>query len=94
MSYERSVYNSKNLLRTEKGTVLLAENKYLFEVDRRANKLEIKKSVEDIYKVKVSSVNTVSMHGKQKRVRYKKGKTPDWKKALVTLKQGSTIDIS
>ena len=83
----------KNLLRTEKGTVLLAENKYLFEVDRRANKLEIKKSVEDIYKVKVSSVNTVSMHGK-KRVRYKKGKTPDWKKALVTLKQGSTIDIS
>ncbi|MDP8261162.1 MAG: 50S ribosomal protein L23 [Candidatus Kappaea frigidicola] len=84
----------KNLLRTEKGTVLLAENKYLFEVDRRANKLEIKKSVEDIYKVKVSSVNTVSMHGKQKRVRYKKGKTPDWKKALVTLKQGSTIDIS
>ena len=84
----------KNLLRTEKGTVLLAENKYLFEVDRRANKLEIKKSVEDIYKVKVSSVNTVSMHCKQKRVRYKKGKTPDWKKALVTLKQGSTIDIS
>jgi len=84
----------KNLLRTEKGTVLLAKNKYLFEVDRRANKLEIKKSVEDIYKVKVSSVNTVSMHGKQKRVRYKKGKTPDWKKALVTLKQGSTIDIS
>ena len=84
----------KNLLRTEKGTILLAENKYLFEVDRRANKLEIKKAVEEIYKVKVSSVNTVSMHGKQKRVRYIKGKTPDWKKALVTLKQGSTIDIS
>ncbi len=84
----------KNLLRTEKGTILLAENKYLFEVDKRSNKLEIKKAVEEIYKVKVSSVNTVSMHGKQKRVRYIKGKTPDWKKALVTLKQGSTIDIS
>ncbi len=84
----------KSLLRTEKGTILLTENKYLFEVDKKANKLEIKKAVEDIYKVKVSSVNTVAMRGKQKRVRYKKGKTPDWKKALVTLKQGSTIDIS
>ena len=84
----------KNLLRTEKGTILLAENKYLFEVDRKANKLEIKKAVEDIYKVKVSNVNTIAMRGKQKRVRYKKGKTPDWKKALVTLKQGSTIDIT
>jgi large subunit ribosomal protein L23 len=84
----------KNLLRTEKGTILLAENKYLFEVDKKANKLEVKKAVEEIYKVKVAGVNTVSMRGKQKRVRYKKGKTPDWKKALVTLKQGSTIDIS
>ena len=84
----------KNLLRTEKGTILLTQNKYLFEVNKKANKLEIKKAVEEIYEVKVSSINTVAMHGKQKRVRYKKGKTPDWKKALVTLKQGSTIDIS
>jgi large subunit ribosomal protein L23 len=84
----------KSLLRTEKGTNLLVENKYLFEVDKDANKLEIKDAVEEIYKVKVSKVNTVSMRGKQKRIRYKRGKTPDWKKALVTLEQGSTIDIS
>jgi large subunit ribosomal protein L23 len=84
----------KNLLRTEKGTNLLVENKYLFEVDQDANKLEIKNAVEEIYRVKVSKVNTISMRGKQKRVRYKRGKTPDWKKALVTLEQGSTIDIT
>ena len=83
----------KSLLRTEKGTVLNRENKYLFETDKKANKIEIKKAVETIYKVKVDSVNVISMRGKQKRVRYKKGKTPDWKKAIVTLKEGQTIDI-
>ena len=83
----------KSLLRTEKGAVLNRENKYLFEADKKANKIEIKKAVETIYKVKVDSVNVVSMRGKQKRVRYKKGKTPDWKKAIVTLKEGQTIDI-
>ncbi|MCK4519482.1 MAG: 50S ribosomal protein L23 [Candidatus Omnitrophica bacterium] len=83
----------KSLLRTEKGAVLNRENKYLFEADKKANKIEIKKAVETIYKVKVNSVNVISMRGKQKRVRYKKGKTPDWKKAIVTLKEGQTIDI-
>ena len=55
---------------------------------------EIKKAVEDIYKVKVGSVNTVSMRGKAKRVRYAVGKTPDWKKAIVTLKEGNKIDVT
>jgi large subunit ribosomal protein L23 len=84
----------KSMIRTEKGSVMMAENKYLFLVDRSSNKIEIKKAVEDIYKVKVSGVNTVMMRGKSKRVRYAIGKTPDWKKAIVTLKEGQKIDIA
>ena len=84
----------KGMIRTEKGSMLLTLNKYLFWVDKKANKIEIKKGVEDIYKVKVGSVNTVTMRGKMKRVRYAAGKTPDWKKAIVTLKEGSKIDIT
>lgn len=84
----------KNLVRTEKGSELASSNKYLFEVDKKSNKLEIKKAVEDMYKVKVSAVNVVMMRGKEKRVRYKKGRTPDWKKAIVTLKQGHSIDVT
>jgi large subunit ribosomal protein L23 len=83
----------KGLLRTEKGSVLHPEGKYLFWVANAANKIEIKKSVEDIYKVKVASVNTMVMRGKLRRVRYAEGKTPDWKKAVVTLKEGNKIDV-
>lgn len=82
------------MIRTEKGAILLPLNKYLFMVDKNANKIEIKRSVEDIYKVKVGSVNTVMMRGKAKRVRYTVGYTPDWKKAIVTLKEGSKIDVT
>jgi large subunit ribosomal protein L23 len=63
-------------------------------VDTAANKIEIKKAVEDIYKVKVGSVNTLMARGKLKRVRYTTGKSADWKKAVVTLKEGSKIDIT
>jgi large subunit ribosomal protein L23 len=84
----------KGLIRTEKGSVMLTLNKYLFWVERDSNKIEIKKAVEDMYKVKVDAVNTVSMRGKLKRVRYAIGKTTDWKKAIVTLKDGSKIDIT
>ncbi|MBN1353673.1 MAG: 50S ribosomal protein L23 [Candidatus Omnitrophica bacterium] len=80
--------------RTEKGTNMLSYNKYLFWVDKHANKLEIKKAVEDIYKVKVNKVNTVTARGKKKRVRFVQGKTPDWKKAIVTLQAGNKIDIA
>lgn len=85
----------KNLLRTEKG-VLQAEkvNQYLFSVAITANKIQIKKAVEEIYKVKVQSVNTGIMRGKLKRVRTQLGKTPDWKKAMVTLKDGQKIDLA
>lgn len=84
----------KGMIRTEKGSVMMADNKYLFWVDKSSNKIEIRKAVEDMYKVKVSGVNTVMMRGKSKRVRYAVGKTPDWKKAIVTLKEGQKIDIA
>ena len=81
-------------LRTEKGTSLLPLNKYVFLADKKANKLEIKKAIEEIYKVKVEKVNTVTVKGKTKRVRLVEGKTSDWKKAIVTLKEGDKIDIT
>ncbi len=84
----------KNILRTEKGTGMLVENKYLFRVTPEANKIQIKQAVEEIYNVKVLSVNTLKMHGKWKRLRYKAGKTPDWKKAIVTLREGDKIEIA
>lgn len=82
-----------SLFRTEKGTNILPLNKYLFKVARKANKIQIKKAVEDIYNVKVADVNSISMRGKKRRLRYKEGKTSDWKKAVVTLKEGQTIDL-
>ena len=84
----------KNILRTEKGAGMLPENKYLFHVAVDANKVQIKQAVEDAYHVKVLKVNTVKMRGKWKRLRYQMGKTSDWKKAIVTLKQGDKIEMA
>ncbi len=84
----------KHLLITEKGTVLGAQNKYLFSVDRKANKVDIKMAVQEIYKVKVTAVNTMNVSGKKKRVRFKEGKTASWKKAIVTLAPGQSIEIA
>ena len=81
-------------LRTEKGTKLGLFNKYLFYVNKEANKIEIRRAIEELYKVKVEKVNTVTVRGKKKRVRFAEGKTPDWKKAIVTLRQGDKIDIT
>lgn len=82
----------KSMLHTEKGTAMAPENKYLFWVDKSANKIEIKSAVEAIYKVTVKKVNTAAARGKNKRVRYVMGKTPDWKKAIVELKSGDKIE--
>lgn len=83
----------KRALTTEKTTGLKQkENKYTFEVDRNANKIEIKNAVESLYKVKVLEVNTLNMHGKKRRVRFEIGKRPDWKKAVVTLRIGDRIE--
>ena len=84
----------KNLLRTEKGTTFEPERKYLFQVSRRANKVEIRKAIEEIYKVKVQDVNTSVVPGKIKRVRREQGWTTNWKKAVVTLQEGHKIEIT
>ena len=83
----------QNLIRTEKGSVLEMEGKYLFHVAPKANKIEIKKAVEEIYNVKVAAVNTIKVPGKRKRVRQEFGHTTPWKKAIVTLKEGDNIDL-
>ena len=84
----------RSLLRTEKGTWQASRGQYLFSVKKDANKIQIKRAVEDIYKVKVDSVNTQRMPGKLKRVRAQLGRTSDWKKAVVTLKSGHKIDLA
>jgi large subunit ribosomal protein L23 len=83
-------------LLTERSTFLREEQqKYMFRVDKRANKIEIKQAVETIFPdVKVVSVNTITVHGKPKKTRYNKmKKTPEWKKAIVTLRPDDTIEI-
>jgi len=84
----------KSILRTEKGTRMLPDNKYIFSVTKDANKIEIKQAVEELYNVTVTKVNTLNMHGKWRRLRFKRGMTPDWKKAIDTLKQGDKIEIA
>jgi large subunit ribosomal protein L23 len=84
----------RTLVRTEKGTALEADRKYLFQVATNANKLEIKKAVEEIYKVKVQDVNTMNVRGKIKTVRRESGRTSPWKKAVVTLQEGQKIEVT
>ncbi len=79
---------------TEKGTLLKeTDNKVLFKVAKSANKIEIKKAVEEIFKVKVDRVTTMNYMGKTKRMGKHEGKRPDWKKAIVTLKEGEKLDF-
>jgi large subunit ribosomal protein L23 len=79
---------------TEKGTrIRERENGYLFQVAADANKIEIKQAIESIFPVKVDSVRTLRVHGKPKRMGRYAGHRPDWKKAVVTLKKGQTIDL-
>ncbi len=84
----------KHMLRTEKGSMMLAQNKYLFKVDSRANKIEVKNAVENIYKVEVDHVNMMTVRGKKKRVRIREGLTSSWKKAIVTLKPENRIEVT
>lgn len=80
---------------TEKGSALQAkDNSYVFAVDPRANKVEIRHAVERIFSVKVMRVNTMNCDGKLRRARTKQaGRTSNWKKAIVTLKAGDKIDL-
>lgn len=84
----------KSLIHTEKSTLHEPQGKYLFLVANSANKVQIRKAVEEIYKVKVKDVNTCIYRGKLKRVRYQIGRTADSKKAIVTLKAGQKIEVA
>ena len=78
---------------SERTMELAEENKYAFFVDKRANKVEIKKAVEELFEVGVMAVNTVNITGGIKRLGRSSGRTPDRKKAIVTLKEGDKIEI-
>ena len=78
---------------TERTTMLMAEGKYTFVVAKQANKIEIAKAVSDIFKVKVENVNTVNVTGKKKRMGRTSGKRPDYKKAIVKLAAGESIEF-
>ena len=79
---------------TEKTTKISENNQFVFKVQNTSSKLDIKKAVEKIFKVKVKSVNTVKIKGKIKVFKGTKGKRNDYKKAIITLKSGETLDYS
>lgn len=84
----------KRPLLTEKATIAReSANEYVFEVARDANRIEIKEAVESRFDVKVTGVRTVSVRGKLKRMGAHQGRQSGWKKAYITLKEGSTIDL-
>lgn len=78
---------------SEKSMKQMADNKYSFQVDRKASKLEIRAAVETIFKVKVTDVNTAWVLGKAKRVGVHRGFTPNWKKAVITIAAGQRIEF-
>ena len=80
---------------TEKGTAQSELNKYTLVADKRATKIQIRQAVEELFKVKVVKVKTMNVRGKTRRQRTASaGKTSDWKKAIVTLKQGDKISLT
>jgi large subunit ribosomal protein L23 len=84
----------KRPLLTEKSNLIKEElNQIIFEVDKRANKIEIKEAVEKLFKVNVIKVRTVNLRGKLKRLGKSQGRKPNWKKAIVSLKEGDQVDF-
>ena len=79
---------------TEKSTALSDFNKVVFKVDKGSTKKSIKKSIEKIFKVNVIKINTINIKGKNKLVKNKKSFKPGYKKAIVTLKKGQSIDLA
>ena len=78
---------------SEKSYRLMEENKYTFEVHPRAGKMEIRQAVEEIFDVKVTKVNTMGSRGKNRRQGWTRGKTRDWRKAVITLAEGDRIEF-
>ncbi len=83
----------KRPLVTEKNTYQTKEGTYVFEIDRKANKVEVRAAIEKVFRVKVDSVRTSVCRGRAKRNRHGVGKVPYWKKAYVKLKKGEKISI-
>ncbi|MGE4357800.1 MAG: 50S ribosomal protein L23 [Candidatus Omnitrophota bacterium] len=80
------------MLQTERTTRIRKWNKYAFAVAPQANKIQIRQAVEKIFNVKVKDVNTMIIPGKWRRIGRSQGRKPDWKKAVVTLKEGYKIE--
>ena len=78
---------------TERSVAGIEENKYTFKVSKDANKIDVKRAIEEIFKVKVIDVKTMNVKGKMKRMGKNIGKRPDWKKAIITLKDGDKIEV-
>jgi large subunit ribosomal protein L23 len=78
---------------SEKSTELMEMGQYVFRVSMKANKSLVKKAIKEIFSVEPERVNIIRVRGKSKRVRYKEGITPAWKKAIVKLKKGDKIAI-
>jgi len=79
---------------TEKSTYLGEQNKFVFEIEYNADKLAVKKAIENIFEVKVKKVNVLNIKGKNKRFKGVRGTQSDLKKAIVTLEKDHTIDFS
>ena len=93
-SKERIFELIRRPLVTEKTTMISEYNQVAFEVPLDANKFEIRAAIEELFKVKVTAVNTIRQNGKVKRFRGRPGRRVDFKKALVTLAEGDSIDVS
>lgn len=83
----------RHILQTEKAARVARHDQYLLQVARDANKAEIRQAVQQLFNVKVTSVNTLTCHGKWRRLSIRWGRRPDWKKAIVTLAKGQKIDV-
>lgn len=94
MSTEKNYNTILGPVITEKATQNSEFNQVTFKVRLEATKPEIKKAVEQLFKVKVNRVNTLRVKGKTKRFRGVPGRRPDWKKAIVTLAEGDSIDVT
>ncbi len=91
------MYDPRNVILrpviSEKSYEMIEMNRYTFEVAKTSNKTQIGQAISDIFGVTVTDVNTMNVTGKPRRVRQAKGKTRNWKKAVVTLKAGDKIDM-
>ena len=93
---DKSLHPYQVILRpliTEKATILASEGKYAFQVDRRANKNQVRVAVQTAFDVSVVKVNTMNVRGKNRRTGNRTTRTRDWKKAIVTLVEGDTIQL-